>query len=451
MLRLFTVIILLALPATSLAQELVYARQFGSLANGMAADDTGSYVTVDSTRQVFPGSTLLNKAITLRKFSNASGVEEWSREVFTNENAATAFPPRVALDSSGVYVSITVNAPDLSRRAVVRKFGRDGSPMWSTQLSTSSFEAVIDVATANGVVYAVTVESTNQGMLYAVNAETGAVGPGQPVGTGDLPRRIVADGSGVYVVFGLTSAVLSKFSHAGVLQWDRQLLPTALSADALFVHATGIYAGGYSFSGQNGFLARYDSDGNLVSTLWIEPDHPVLDFVEIRAVTADSAGFYVGGRFRGTLDGEPTVIPNQPSAYARKYSFDGQVVWTKVIDEGTGTIFQLADMAVAQGGLQLTGRSQGTFPGNAEDSGARAILARISLPTAPLLSVSAILDELGAAVAGGFTGRISAICTQLEGLRREVQRSRGTGLPAADADLLISRIGDAEDIIGCRP
>lgn len=450
MLRRILLALLLALPMIGEAQELMYANQFGTLANGLAADETGTYLTVDSTRQVFPAPGLFNRALTLRKFNNATGAEEWSRDLFFRADAPLPPTPRVALDAGGVYVSLAVNDVGFQRKAEVRKFGRDGTPLWTASLSNSTDEAVNDIAVANGVVYAVAFNNNNQGMLYGVNAETGTILFGTPVETGGfIIGRVVANGSGVYLTYGISPAILAKFSHGGLLEWERELLPTALSADALFAHGTGIYAGGFSFSGQRGYLARFDPEGNRVLELVIEPTQPVIDFVEIRTVTADSSGFYVGGRFRGLLDGQGTNLPNVPSAYVQKYSFDGELRWTKVIDEGTGTIFQWAGMAAVQGGLQIAGRSEGTFPGNPEDTGARALLARLLLPADPLPSISDILNQLHVAPANGLRGRISGICSQLDGFRRDVQRMRGSQLPLAEAELLLARVGDAQEILGC--
>lgn len=451
MLRVLLVALLLALPAANRAQDLIYAHQFGTLADSLAADETVTYVTVDATRQEFPNAPTFNRAITLRRFDNASGAEEWSREIFRDPNAATSFPTRVALHPSGVYVSVTVTASNFTRRAQIRKFGRDGTAIWSTQLSTSTQESVTDVTVANGIAYAIAFKDNNQALLYALNAESGQFLFSSPIGGGgSVPRRVVADASGVYVLIGFEPLVLAKLTLTGVPVWERELLPTAMTADALFAHGTGIYAGGYSFFGQRGYLARFDSDGNRILTVSIDPSQPVLNFAEIRVVTADSSGFYVGGRFSGLLDGQPTKLPNSPSAYVRKYSFDGQPLWTKIIDEGTGTIFQWAGLAVAQGGLQLSGWSLGTFPGNPEDSASRALVARLSLPTTPLPSVSAILDSLSVAPAGGLKGRVNAICSVLDNFQRDVQRMRGSQLPTAEADLLLARIGEVREVIGCR-
>jgi uncharacterized protein (TIGR03437 family) len=141
----------------------------------------------------------------------------------------------------------------------------------------------------------------------------------------DRATAVAADGSGVYVTgnrgFSQGGAV-RKYDSQGNELWTQEFNVAARSVHFLGAAAdgTGVYVAGYmrpvplgDVTGQ--FVRKYSADGNQ---LWTSQ----LDFFPMGGVTVDASGVYVAGR------------DNPPNAsYLRKYSPDGAQLWTRRFGE----------------------------------------------------------------------------------------------------------------------
>jgi hypothetical protein len=82
---------------------------------------------------------------------------------------------------------------------------------------------------------------------------------------------------------------------------------------------------------KNGFLAKFDANGNIV---WLTPIHS-LDLVSCNALTVDKSGnVYVVGKFKGTptFYGSTNInlpIASNTDAFLANYDVNGNVIWAK--------------------------------------------------------------------------------------------------------------------------
>lgn len=430
-------------PAVAACQELTYLHQFATIPNDMVADETGIYLTVDDTRALFPASPALNKVITLRKHSVLSGAEEWSRELWTDPNLGVAFGSSVARDFSGIYVSLNVPLTAATRNPTIRKYRRNGDLLWISELTASTQESIMTIAAANGVVYAVA-NSFAGNSLYRVDPNTGAVLSVTPAGSSQQVNRLDAGPGGVYTFGGVNPALLRKFDLAGNFVWERTVMPGSTVGLALLVHPTGVYAGGSRQDASEGYLVRFDENGNVVSSSSIAPNPG--GQVVLNDIAAAPDGILLSGRADGGLPGQFQL--GTVDTFIRKQSFNGDALQTFVLGSA-GFIFTPSAVAATGDAFFLYGLTTGTYPGNPPFDNLRAGLARIDLPGSEQQSLASILAEITSPAANGPRNRVNAICNQFSSLLRDIQNQRGRLFPASQADLAIAKIGEVETLIGC--
>lgn len=439
-----TAILACIVPAFAVCQDLAYLHQFATIPNDMVADETGVYLTVDDTRAVFPGSNVLNKAITFRKFSPLTGAEEWSRELWTNANLGAGLGSYVAMDFSGIYVSLNVPLTASTRKATLRKYHRNGSLLWTSEITTSTQESIMAITAANGLAYAITNSPGVGNLLYRIDPNTGAALSVTPAGTSQQVNRLKAGPGGIYSFGSVNPALLRKFDLAGNLVWERAVTPGFTVGLALLVHPTGIYAGGSRQSANEGFIVRFDENGNVVSSGSIAPNPG--GQVVVNDLTAAADGIFVSGRANGGLPGQ--IQLGMVDTFIRKQSFAGDVRQTYVLGSPGFTLTPSA-AALTGNAFFLYGLTNGTYPGNAPLDNLRAGLARINLPEADQQSLASILAEIPSPAGNSLRNRSNAICSQLSALLRDLQNQRGPAIPAAQADLAIAKIGEVQTLMGC--
>jgi len=413
----------------------------------MVGDETGVYLTVDSTLQVYPGSMVLSKAITLRKFSALTGAEEWSRDVWMNASLGSPFGAFLAMDFSGIYVSVNEALTASTRKATVRKYHRNGDLLWTKEITTSTQESIMAIAAANGSVYAITYAQSTGNTLYGIDPITGTVLFSKAAGPGEQVNRLSAGPSGIYSFGGLNPARLRKYDLSGDFVWERTIGTGQFVALALLVHPNGIYAGGESLGSRTATLVRLNDSGTTLFQLTIPPNSG--GGTTIYSIAGLNDGVLVGGSAQGGLPGQ--LQYGDADAFVRKYSFDGTVVqWTAVFG-GPGFRFTASDLAMSQGGLQLYGLTDGTWPGNTTSTGFRAGLARLNLPDPPQRSLASILASITHPSGNGLKNRANALCNQLDALLRDVQRQPGLFVPVTEAELAVAKIVEIKALIGCTP
>ncbi|MCA9103710.1 MAG: SBBP repeat-containing protein [Planctomycetales bacterium] len=204
---------------------------------------------------------------------------------------------------------------------------------WARQLGTSEVDSGVDISV------------DNHGSVYIVGNTEGAFA-----------------GAGI----GDSDGYIGKYSELGTLEWIRQIGTTAfdnarsVSADGLgSVYVSGHTRGG--FSGENagsydGFLAKYNEDGESVWTLQIGTS----EIDEAWGVSADGMGnVYVAGHTAGDLAG---VNLGMGDAFLAKYNDAGQLLWTQQF--GTSAYDMCIDVAADQSGnVYVVGNTEGDLDG----------------------------------------------------------------------------------------
>lgn len=431
-------------PFLAVCQDLGYLHQFATLPNDMIADETGVYLTVDDTRALYPASAVLNKAITLRKFGLLTGAEEWSRELWTDPNLGAGAGAFVAMDFSGIYVSLNVSLSPSTRRATLRKYHRDGTLLWTREITLSTQENIMAISAANGVVYAVTNSPGIGNLLYRLDSNGGSTLSVTPAGTSQQVNRLKAGPGGVYSFGSVNPAVLRKFDLGGNFVWERAVTPGFTVGLALLVHPAGIYAGGSRQDTNEGFLVRFDDHGNLVSSSSIAP-RPGGQVV-LNDITGSVDGLFLSGRANGGLPGQ--VQLGTVDTFVRQQSLNGDIRQTFVLGS-PGFAFTPSATALTGSAFVLYGLTTGTYPGNAPFENTRAGLARISLQAGDPRSLASILAEIPSPAGNSLRNRANAICNQLSSLLRDIQNQRGPAIPGSSGDQAIAKIGEVQALMGC--
>jgi uncharacterized protein (TIGR03437 family) len=111
-----------------------------------------------------------------------------------------------------------------------------------------------------------------------------------------------------------------KYDQDGIEAWSRQLAPVSFTTTGIAVDGTGIYVLGTAPSGDapgpfSTFLRKYSVDGD---ELWTQTRAE-----EARAVAAGGSGVYLHGRSYGNF----TSV--QDGGFLRKYDSSGKELWSK--------------------------------------------------------------------------------------------------------------------------
>ncbi len=434
----------LLLDTLAFGQPLAYLNQFATLTNSSAADDTGSYLLVDSTLQLFPSSTLYNKAITLRKFSNATGAEEWSREIWTNANTALGLTPLVALDPSGIYVAYAEPVSGGGRTPVVRKYNREGAVLWTQTLSNIPSEGPAGLLLAHGVIYVATVSQTGQ--IYRLDPNTGTTISTSPFSFGWPNLHMTASANAVFVVGGFAANNIFAFDLNGTPIWQRQLADgqTVALAQTALVYGDSLYVGGEPINTSRSILQRFDFNGNLLNSVSIATAST--GNTRVRSLIASSSGILLGGSASGAIPGSTQI--GTRDLFLQNYTANLSLLNTTIIGS-SGVAFNNVKLATVGPSLQIAGTAVGNWPGNSITTPQSAFLARYTLPVITPPSLSEVLDTIQAPSINGFKGRVNSICQQLDNLRRDIESNRSNLFSSTQKDAAAASIATAQTALGC--
>jgi hypothetical protein len=366
-----------------------WTRQWGSptldTARGVAADDSGVYVAGD-TAGVLAGQVSAGSPDAFLRMYDSEGNEGWTRQFGT---AGTDRGWGVSADPTGVYI-VGAAGGDLPGQSgagagdgFVRKYGATGAEVWTRQFG--SHNAAHDVASgmdADGNVYiagwvfgqlpGLSTAGGLDAFVRKYDAAGNLVWTRQFGGLGnDQVEAIVADASGVYVAgrtdFGLPGhtplggddAFVRRYDSDGNEIWTRQFgtatldqaFGVAVHGSALYVtgRTFGAFPGGVNAGGLDGFLRKYDLNGN---DLWTQQFGTAASDSAF-AVAAGGSGVYVGGMTEGAFDGE--VNAGFHDAFLSRYDEEGSLVWTRQF--GTQSLESVEDLDVSDSGVFLVGRS----------------------------------------------------------------------------------------------
>lgn len=321
------------------AGTLLWTRQIGSSAadegRAVSADGLGSLYISGFTLGSLNGPNAGNNDAFISKYAG-NGSLQWTRQVGTSAHDRSW---GVSADGVGsVYISGTTGgslggASAGGEDAFLRKYAADGTVQWSRQIGTSGSDGSYGVsadsfgnvfmtgyttgslngANAGGVDAFISKYNSTGTLLWTRQQGTTALDYGLGVSAdplGNVYMTGVTGGSLGGPNAGAEDAFLTKYDASGNFQWTRQLGTTVadasygVSADELgFVYISGTTAGslGGPFGGGNadGFVGKYDSDGNVVWTYQLGTGGDD----EGTGVSADGSGsVYASGGTLGDLD-----------------------------------------------------------------------------------------------------------------------------------------------------
>ncbi|HUG68126.1 MAG TPA: SBBP repeat-containing protein [Pirellulaceae bacterium] len=274
--------------------------------------------------------------------ADVAWIEQWGANPLTNP--APDWASAVAADGS-LYVAGSTHGtfpgetPSGNLDAFVAKYDASGNLVWLEQFGTGGNENTAAIAVDTGGIY---VAGTNSG------------------GFG---------GQGVFA---------AKLSHSGAVAWLRDDLGTTGTdwANAVAVDATGVYVGGSTtgafpgkskLGGQDGFILKLDLAG---ADVWAE-QIGTTQFDWVSGLASDGAGVYAVGETWGTLPGEYSA--GTGDAFLVRYDAGGSLQWASQF--GTSSGDGASGVSVWSGGVYVTGRTGGTFPGQTSQWGIELFVA----------------------------------------------------------------------------
>jgi len=122
------------------------------------------------------------------------------------------------------------------------------------------------------------------------------------------------------------------------------------------------------------FVRKYDSQGNEVWTRQFGLDDPVVEYVRGKGVAVGPGGnVFVVGETSGTFPGEVSFGPRD--GFLRKYDPDGNEVWTRQF--GSSSFDDVSGVTVGPGGaIYIVGETVGAMPGQTQVGGSDVFVCR---------------------------------------------------------------------------
>lgn len=326
--------------------RVVWQRRFGdtfTTAGAISAAAAGSYVAGNNVNGPY------ESAAYIRHYDH-DGSLVWRTDLlpqhFDQETAARG----ISATQDAVYLvgSTTGTFPGETysgngHDAFVRKYDLDGNVMWTDQFGTPDagfLDGARGVAATADSIY---VTGWFEGNL---SGETGWTG------TNGFIRKYGPDGNVLWT------------RRFGTDKPDR---PSAVSVgrDGIYVggYTFGAFPGETS-SGDTGdaFVFKYDFDGNVAWTRQVGPRAGHSGFYSFPSVSATEQAVYLSG----TVNRDQS-LPGQSSsgredAFVRKYGADGQEMWTQQF--GTSEHDKASAISAGSAGLYVGGETSGVFPGH---------------------------------------------------------------------------------------
>jgi hypothetical protein len=395
-----------------------WIRQIGNsstFGRGIAADPLGNVLLSGSTTANLGGPNAGFQDAFLAKFSN-TGQLLWARQAGTSagdgatgtasDSFGNAF---ICGDTQGSLGGASQGGGD----AFLRKYDSAGNLLWSRLYGGSLYDEANSMAVDTLGNAFFTGSSETPSTRHAILVKYDPAGNllwSRTFGTSDVDQgnRMTVDGAGNAYVTGHTygniggpnaggqDAFVSKYDSAGNLVWSRQF-GTALDdqGNAIGVDATGnVYFGGLTngnFSGVNsgpsdGYLVKLDSAGNLV---WSRQFGTSVD-EGVNSLSVDAFGnILLTGATDGALGG---ASAGSADLYVQKYDSAGNLLWTKQMG---GSAFDRANDIVSDpysGKLFIAGQTgDGPLAPNAGSGGAFVIsLAPVPEPSSIILAVAGL-------------------------------------------------------------
>jgi uncharacterized protein (TIGR03437 family) len=349
-LMILVVLSTLSIPAH--AQNFQWVRQFGSNPE-QARDDQanavattfGSVYVAGNTIGVFAGQTsagLNDLDVFVARYDNL-GSQIWLRQFGT---AARDIATGVAADASGVYVAgwtegtLPQQTSSGSFDAFVRKYSPNGTELWTRQFGSTALDEALAIAVNASGVYVV-------GFVDCCAAAL----PGFPTTGGK-------------------DAFIRKYDANGNELWTRQFgSGDAEQAVGVALDATGVYVAGTTngnlaqpAAGNDGFLRKFDVNGNVVWTRQFGSSPPPggNNTDDVHAVAVGAAGVFVSGDTTGPFTGQ-TFSGGLWDAFVIKFDSNGTQQFVRQF--GTDADDYAYAVAVGTSNVLVGGDTGGAFPG----------------------------------------------------------------------------------------
>ncbi len=378
----------LAIPAA--AQDLLWTRQLGTAewdrSQAVAVDSAGNVYISGHTAGSLGGPHQGGWDAFLAKYDSAGNLL-WMRQLGTSEGDDSA---GLAVDNNGdVYISGYTEGSlggdnQGVRDAYLAKYDGDGNLLWARQLGTAAID---------------------YGVGAAVDSDGGVYIGGMTLGSLGGPQQ------------GEFDAFVARYDSAGNLLWTRQFgTPGLDSCGAITTDSAGnVYIngatwgdlGGPNQGGQDAYVAKFDSAGNLLWTRQLG----TAAFDSGSAVATDGSGsVYISGGTDGNLGGDNQ---GERDAYLAKYDSAGTLLWTRQLGTSARDRSLMAAVDDA-GGVYITGDTTGSLGGPNQgdkdfflskyDSTGNLLWMLQHGTTAEDAAYSVVADRSGSVYISGYTG-----------------------------------------------
>jgi hypothetical protein len=364
--------------------NMIWTRQFGTTGTedigGMVVLPSGIYVSGLTTGSFDPYENQGGSDVFVAKF-NFEGEMDW---VYQFGSSYYDYSGPIALDETGIYISGRTSGgsfgpypPEDTGGGVdvfIRKIDFNRVVQWNIQFGSPAEDWVTGI-------------NVQGSWLYVAGGTKGSLAPleqGYPGGSNDayLRKFDLTDRSVVWTrQFGNEGA-------DGIIGMD-------IGEDGLYVAGVlrGLLPGqtGYHCTGYwcaDAFVKKYDFNGNA---LWIDK-FGTNSFDRAHGIKVDQSGVYVTGEVSGALPGQ-IFLGGIKDAFARKYSTEGQEIWTRQFGTSDGGDYGYG-ISVDASNVYVVGMTTGTFYGQTSKGGVDAFVAKLVewIPFGPESEVQAHPD-----------------------------------------------------------
>ncbi|MDG5466808.1 SBBP repeat-containing protein [Deltaproteobacteria bacterium IMCC39524] len=305
---------------------------------------TGAPVTIVSPEA---GSYLLRQWVALETEPGATIY--YTLDGSTPDQASPQYSAPILIDETKTLKYFAISSVGVAESIQISSYVIDPFAGWTKQFGSDSEDTI--EATAYGL----------NGDVYAVGVSTGSVHGQSNTGGRDV--------------------LLVKYNSAGLAQWTRQVGGTtdeyaweiAVDEDGNPVVAAetlGAIGGASSAGGNDCFLVKYDTGGNLIWTQQVGSSNH--DFIAGLAI--DPTGqVYLAGVTDGSFDSNP-VIGGQ-DYFLVKFDSDGNQLWAKQYGSVQDDV--ATDLKITSAGeLLLSGFTDGTLSGESSSGGVDSFLIK---------------------------------------------------------------------------
>ena len=409
-------------PAAKAAPDMLWTRQFGSTgsdtAHNVAVDTAGNVYVVGDTLGILPGQNALGRRDAYLRKYDSDGNELWTRQ-FGTQSVDTGTD--VAIDNRGyIYVAGSTSGAFGGHTKVgesdayLRKYDSEGNELWTRQFGTEGDDEVgglgldgadnvylvgqtrlfiSEVASLNESAEVFTAKSTFLRKYDSSGNELWA--RRFPTQSAETAWDVAVDGPGTVYVVGETLLIPSRdslegqdafvrtYDSDGNRSWTRQFgIQDADRASGVWVdgagkvyvvgYTAGAFPGKHSMGHRDAYLRGYDGAGTELETIQFGTE----GHDSAIDVAVDPAGnIYVVGRTEGTFPGQANL--GEGDVYLRKYDNDGNELWTRQF--GTRLNDTVNDVALDDAGqLYVVGKTKGTLPGQTSFGNSDAFVVKIA-------------------------------------------------------------------------